>query len=106
MGQQLTWIEALYTWGNNSFTWGDVQNFNNVSAALGDVNFFSPSVKKKVKKVASDEEIESFVRVIGEINGKLFVNKKKRSKLTLRNISVKDIHNAYRKLTVKIQVEK
>ena len=68
--------------------------------------FFAPDVKRQIRKVATPQQIESIVKVVSEINGKISVMKKKKSKLTLKDITVNEIHNTMRILSVKIQVEK
>lgn len=102
--QFLSWIETLYQWGNNTFTWNDVAEFINVVNNLvgSGLDIFSPRIKQEVRKVATPTQVEAFVKVVSQVNGRFSVLKKKKSKLTLNDITVKDIHQTFRKLSVKI----
>jgi hypothetical protein len=104
----LTWINTLYKWSDNSFTWNEVAEFVNVTSTIVNSGFelFSPRIKQEVRRVASPEQQEIFVKVISHINGKYRVQNKRKSPLTLKDVSVKDIHRAFDALFVKIKVHK
>lgn len=102
----LAWIDTLYKWNDNTFTWNDVAVFINVTNSLAGagIDFFSPRIKREVRKVVTPSQEESFVKIVSHINGKYNSLQKKKSKLTLKDVSVKEIHRAFESLSVKIKV--
>lgn len=104
----LSWIDTLYQWANNTFTWNDVAEFINVTNAIAGsgIDLFSPQIKREVRKVATPEQQEIFVKVVSQVNGKFGVLKKKKSTLSLKDVTVKEIHRAFEALSVKIKVHK
>jgi hypothetical protein len=101
----LSWFDATYLWNSNEFTWGDVAIWVGVTNAMvgtGIDIYTSPRIKKEVAKVATPKQIDVFVKIVCIINGKRITKVKKREPLTLKKVTVKEIHKAAHLLSVSV----
>lgn len=71
-----------YLWSDKTFTWSEVSVFINAVNAIRNVGGSQwetdPNIKSNIRKVVNEKDLETFVKVICHVNGKNFINKKKK----------------------------
>lgn len=104
--------KQYFPWDQNTLIFGDQDGYkwettyrllNDIASTVGMAGGILPDILEKVEKKHKKEEVKEFVKIICEVNGKIYTET--RHKQAVKKITVGDIQRTFDKYNIKIEVK-
>jgi hypothetical protein len=101
-----------FPWGNNTLIFGDRDGYKwettyriikDVADTIGMAGGLRPDIIEHIEKKHKEEEVREFVRIVCEVNGKIYTET--RHKQAAKKITVSDMQKTFDKYNIKIEVK-